>query len=154
MVVDLMISVVRQKLVSIDSNTSFPDIAINDSTTVSTLLNTETKSTASSHWVTSHIESTIIDSHAVGNQHEDLIIDRKSVIGTGEFAIVYKGHLTSSNPELRRFSMSQMDKIARNSHMMPKKAAVKGNIMSRTRNYEKSWISCPSSISNWLSDFK
>jgi hypothetical protein len=56
---------------------------------------------------------------------EDLIIDRKSVIGTGEFAIVYKGHLISSNPELNRFSMSQMDRIARNSHIMPQKVAVK-----------------------------
>lgn len=56
---------------------------------------------------------------------EDLIIDRKFVVGTGGFAIVYKGHLKSSNPELRRFSMSQMDRIARNSHIMPQKVAVK-----------------------------
>uniref|UniRef100_A0A914BWA5 Protein kinase domain-containing protein n=1 Tax=Acrobeloides nanus TaxID=290746 RepID=A0A914BWA5_9BILA len=56
---------------------------------------------------------------------EDLRIDRKSILGAGEFAIVYTGYLKSSSQELRRFSGNQIARIAQKTHALPQKVAVK-----------------------------
>jgi hypothetical protein len=57
-----------------------------------------------------------------------------TVLGAGAFAIVYKGSLTTTNRELRRFYKNQLSSIVRTVHNIPQDVAVK---VGKLKNHER-----------------